>query len=136
MFKDIFFFELKYRFKRPSSYLYFVCIFLMVFMAVATDSIIIGEEAGNMLRNSPSFIFRLTAIISAFGMIVTSAMMSTPVFRDFEHETHHLLFSYPLKKSAYVAGRFFGSLLYFICISINTARHYFSLCNCTSVRLV
>ena len=120
MFIDIFLFELKYRAKRPATYLYFLIFFLLVFFATVSDNVTIGEQAGNMLRNSPSAIFRITAIMSAFGVLIVSAIMSTPVLRDFEHSTNHLLFSYPMKKFAYLAGRFLGSYVFalFVFLSI------------------
>lgn len=120
MFIDIFIFELRYRLKRPATYLYFLVFFLLVFFAIASDSVTIGEQAGNMLRNSPAAIYRITAIISAFGMLVVSAIMSTPVLRDFEHNISPVLFSYPLRKFAYLGGRFLGSYVYalFVFLSI------------------
>ncbi len=120
MFVDIFLFEIRYRIKRPATYLYFAIFFLMVFFATVSDSVTIGEQAGNMLRNSPSAIFRITAIMSAFGLLIISAIMSTPILRDFEHNTNHLLYSYPLSKFAYLAGRFLGSYLFaaFVFLSI------------------
>ena len=120
MFWDVFLFELKYRVKRPAAYLYFLILFLLVFGALASNNVTIGEQAGNMLRNSPAAIFRITAIMSAAGMIIISAIMSTPVLRDFEHKTNHLLFSYPLGKFSYLAGRFLGSYVFavFVFLSI------------------
>ncbi|HPE18815.1 MAG TPA: M1 family aminopeptidase [Tenuifilaceae bacterium] len=120
MFWDVFLFELRYRVKRPATYLYFLIIFLLVFGAIASNNVTIGEQAGNLLRNSPAAIFRITAIMTAAGMIIISAMMSNPVLRDFEHKTNHLLFSYPLSKFSYLAGRFLGSYVFavFVFLSI------------------
>lgn len=119
MFIDIFLFELKYRAKRPATYLYFLIFFLLVFVATVSNDVTIGEQAGNMLRNSPSAIFRITAIMNAFGLLVISAIMSTPILRDFEHNTNHLLYSYPLSKFAYLAGRFLGSYLFAIFVFLS-----------------
>ena len=114
MFKDIFLFEIIYRLKRPAAYLYFLVFFMMVFFAIASDQITIGDQTGNMLRNSSLIIFRITAILSAFGIIVMSAIMSPPVLKDFEHGTWNFMYTYPLKKSSYLAGRFLGSYIYAI----------------------
>lgn len=119
MFKDIFLFELRYRARRPATYFYFLIFFLMVFFATVSDNVTIGERAGNLLRNSPSAIFRITAIMNAFGIMVISAIMSTPVYRDFDHNVHPLLYSYPMKKGAYLAGRFLGSYVYAILVFVS-----------------
>jgi len=120
MFKDIFLFEIRYRIKRPATYLYFLFLFLMVFFATVSNSVTIGEQAGNLLRNSPSAIFRIISTMSAFSVLIVSAIMSTPVLRDFEHNTYHLLYSYPMKKFAYLAGRFLGSYVFalFVLLSL------------------
>jgi hypothetical protein len=93
--------------------------FLLVFGAIASNNVTIGEQAGNMLRNSPAAIFRITAIMSAFGVIIVSAIMSTPILRDFEHGTNHMLFSYPLGKLQFLAGRFFGSFVFVVFVFLS-----------------
>ncbi len=112
MLKDIFLFEIVYRLKRPASYLYFLILFIMVFFAIASDQVTIGDQTGNMLRNSSLVIFRITSIMSAFGIIIMSAIMSPPVLKDFEHDTWNFLYAYPLNKFSYLAGRFLGSYMY------------------------
>jgi hypothetical protein len=119
MFKDIFLFELRYRAKRPAAYLYFLFLFLMVFFAIVSNNVTIGEQAGNLLRNSPSAIFRIIAIMSAFSILIVSAIMSTPVLRDFEHNTSPLLYSYPMKKFSYLAGRFLGSYVFSLFVMLS-----------------
>jgi ABC-2 type transport system permease protein len=112
MFKSIFNFELKYRLVRPATYVYFGIFFLLTFLATVTDVVkVSGGSEGIIFRNSPSSIANMLAVFSAFGMLVTSAMMSTPVYRDFEHNSHHLFFTLPITKFGYLGGRFMGSFL-------------------------
>ncbi len=119
MFKDIFLFELRYRAKRPATYLYFLIFFLLVFGATASNNVTIGEQAGNMLRNSPAAIFRIMAIMSAFGVIIVSAIMSTPILRDYDHGINQMLYSYPINKFKYLAGRFLGSFVFAIFVFLS-----------------
>lgn len=119
MFTDILLFELRYRAKRPATYLYFMIFFLLVFGAIASNNVTIGEQAGNLLRNSPAAIFRITAIMSAFGVIIVSAIMSTPILRDYEHGINQMLYSYPLNKFKYLAGRFLGSFIFAIFVFLS-----------------
>lgn len=111
MFGEILKFELKYRFTRPATYIYLGILFLLAFGATASDIVQLGGAIGNTHRNAPLVTIRFAAILSAFGMLVTSAMMSVPVYRDFEHNTHTLFFTTPLNKRDYLLGRFVGSFL-------------------------
>lgn len=119
MFLHFLLFEFKYRIKRPATWAYFGIFFLFSFLIMTTDKIQINSGTGNMFRNAPAMIESNIAILMAFGMLVISAVMGNPVFRDYEHNTHHFLFSYPFKKWEYLLGRFFGSML--ICCLIFTS---------------
>lgn len=108
---NIFLFELKYRIKRPATWAYFAIFFLFAFLIMVTDKISINGGTGNMFRNAPAMVESYIAIFMAFGMLVISAVMGNPVFRDYEHNTHHFLFSYPFGKWEYLLGRFLGSMV-------------------------
>ncbi|GAB2956428.1 M1 family aminopeptidase [Hymenobacter coalescens] len=118
MFLEIFLFELRYRLKRPATYIYFGIMALMAFIAMIAlggafgGGIIIGDaSSGKVLANSPYQINWLMMVMSMFGVFITSAMMGTPVYRDFEHRTHSLYYTAPITKAGYLGGRFLGSLL-------------------------
>lgn len=118
MFKEIFLFELRYRMKRPATSIYFGLMFLMAFLAMLGlsgafgASVIIGDAGGGKVyANSPYQINWVITLLSWFGVLITSAMMGTPVFRDFEHKTHSLYYTTPISKAGYLFGRFCGSFL-------------------------
>ncbi|MTI30472.1 ABC transporter permease/M1 family aminopeptidase, partial [Xanthovirga aplysinae] len=108
---DIFKFELKYRSKRPATYIYFTILFALVFAAVTTDAVTIGGGVGQVKENSPYSIALIMTIVSAFMLFITSAVMGVPVLRDFEHKMESLMFSTPIKKFDYLLGRFAGSFV-------------------------
>jgi ABC-2 type transport system permease protein len=109
MFWKIFAFELKYRLKRPATYVYFFIFFFMTFMAVYSKYVGIGGEGGLVNKNSPYTINLVVMIMTIFGTMICSAIMGVPVFRDFEHNFHEIVFTTPVKKWEYLLGRFFGS---------------------------
>lgn len=111
MFINFLLFELKYRIKRPATWAYFAIFFLFAFLIMTTDKISINGGTGNMFRNAPGIIEGYMAIFMIFGMLVISAVMGNPVYRDYENNMHHFLFSYPFKKWEYLLGRFLGSML-------------------------
>ncbi|MFY7786520.1 MAG: peptidase M1 [Thermoflexibacteraceae bacterium] len=111
MFKEIFLFELRYRMTRPATYLYFLIFFLLPLLAVMTDNIQIGASSEKVLKNAPVVIGTYMGILSAFGILVASAIMGVPVFRDIEHKTNTYFFALPISESAYLMGRFWGSFI-------------------------
>ncbi|MCC5944483.1 MAG: aminopeptidase [Bernardetiaceae bacterium] len=116
MLLEIIRFELKYRLKRPATYLYFLIIFLLTMLAFASDAVIIGGAAGAVKINAPTNITTILLIITAFFMMITSAVMGVAVLRDFEHKTDSLLFTTPIQKRDYLFGRFIGSFIILIFI--------------------
>ncbi|EAY24753.1 ABC transporter permease/M1 family aminopeptidase [Microscilla marina] len=118
MFQAIFKFELKYRFNRPATYLYFVIFTLVGLLYGAIMGGAFGSEVavtitggGKNLANSPYNIMVITGAVGQLGIFVVAAFMGVPVYRDFEHKTFPLFFTKPISKWHYLGGRFFGSLL-------------------------
>ncbi|MCB2379343.1 hypothetical protein LGH70_17225 [Hymenobacter sp. BT635] len=117
MFLEIFLFELRYRLKRPATYIYFVLITAIAFLlmlavgGVFGANVTIGGGGGRVLANSPYQISAILLVVSLFGSFITSSMMGTPVYRDFEHRTHSLYYTNPISKMGYLGGRFLGSFV-------------------------
>ncbi len=110
MFLDFFLFELKLRLKSISTYVYFVLWFLMAFFSVAAQDFgPIG--AGKVLLNGPYATLQYFVQLSAFGMIVMSAIFGPSILRDFQRDTYQLVFTKPISKLAYLGGRWAGSIV-------------------------
>ncbi len=117
MFKDIFIFELKYRFSRPATYIYFGMLFLVAALLIGFGNTPASEK---VYHNSPIVIANLQLLISLFGILIASAVMGVPIYRDIEHGTGTFLFSYPISKFAYFMGRFWGSFVTLLFISLGS----------------
>ncbi|MGI4883465.1 MAG: M1 family aminopeptidase [Janthinobacterium lividum] len=119
MFLPIFLFELKYRLKRPATWIYFFLLFLMAFLLVTAAgggfgtgvSIGLGGDGQTVKINAPFSLNIITMILSVFGVIIASSLMGNPVYRDFEHRTYPLFYTTPISKWGYLGGRFWGSYL-------------------------
>lgn len=111
MFLNFLLFELKYRLRQPMPYLFFLIIGLMIYAAVSSDKVTVGGDMGNVHVNSPYSILFYSAIISLVGMLMITAFINTAALRDYQHKFNEILFSTPIKKSAYLGGRFLGSVL-------------------------
>ncbi|MFH1690803.1 MAG: M1 family aminopeptidase [Candidatus Eisenbacteria bacterium] len=111
MFLDILKFELIYRFRRPVVYVFTAMFFLMVFSAIASDSVQMGGSIGNAARNSPFEIVRLLSMMSVLGLLALTGFVATAVNRDYEYRTSEFFYATPAGKGAFLMGRFFGSLI-------------------------
>jgi ABC-2 type transport system permease protein len=110
MFWEFFSFELKFRLKSASTYVYFALWFFASFLCIAAEDFL---NTGNdkVLLNGPFSTSLLYILFSFFGMIVIAAIFGTSILRDFQRDTYQLLFTKPITKFAYLGGRWAGSFL-------------------------
>ena len=113
MFWQIFLFELKYRTKRPATWIYFFIFVLIGFLSVATGSTPASEK---VMHNAPWVLASGNILFSMVGMLICSAIMGVPLYRDIEHATRNYFFSYPITKGGYFWGRFSGSFFFVLLI--------------------
>jgi len=112
MFWEFFTFELKFRFKSISAYIYFLIWFTFNFLNVASESFgPIGNTNGKILLNGPYANIYNDIGISFFGLIVIAAIFGTSILRDFQRDTIQILFTKPISKFAYLGGRWAGSFV-------------------------
>ncbi|MDO9375894.1 MAG: M1 family aminopeptidase [Ferruginibacter sp.] len=113
MFWQIFLFEIKYRTTRPASWIYFFLFFLIGFLSVATGSTPATEK---VMHNAPWVMADGNIIFSMVGMLVCSAIMGVPLYRDIEHQTRNYFYAYPISKGGYFWGRFLGSFIFVLIV--------------------
>lgn len=118
MFIKIFLFELRYRLKRPATYAYFAILFLFALISGIYGD---GPSSEKAFVNSSYSIGQLLIVISIFQMLISSAVMGVPVYRDIEYKTKDYFFTYPIGEKAYLSGRYLGSfiILVFICLGVH-----------------
>lgn len=108
MFTELFLFELKFRARRIDTYFYILAVF--IFSLISVDFLFEGEF-GAMAKNSPVILARTMGITTALLLLIVSMISGTAILRDFNNNTHALLFSYPFTKFEYLSGRYLGSFL-------------------------
>src|SRR5580700_7681100 len=103
-------FELKFRAKSISTYVYFALFFFLSFFSIAAEDFF---STGNdkILLNGPGSTGILYTIFSFFGSIIMAAIFGTSILRDFQRDTYQIIFTKPVTKFAYLGGRWAGSLL-------------------------
>ncbi len=110
MFKNFFLSELKYSFRQPMLYLFFLIVFLLVFAANVTDNVTIGGSIGNVYRNAPNVITIYSIILTLFGLLFAAAFFNNSALRDHKNNFQEILFSKPIDKFGYYMGKFSASL--------------------------
>ncbi len=110
LFWEFFFFELKFRIKSLSTWVYFATWFLVSFLAIAAEDFI-STGNGKQLLNGPYSTTILYTFFSLFGTIIIAAIFGTSALRDFQRDTLQLIFTKPINKFAYLGGRWAGSFV-------------------------
>src|SRR5271154_3202226 len=112
LFWEFFKFELKFRCKSLSTYVYFLMWFAFSFLSVASENFgPIGFNNGKVLLNGPFAIATYYWYSTLFGLIVIAAIFGTSILRDFQRDTYQILFTKPISKFAYLGGRWAGSFV-------------------------
>src|ERR1700722_7292172 len=112
MFWEFLAFELRFRAKSISTYVYFLLWFAFSFFCIASESFgPVASSNGKVLLNGP-FGNTLDDTFSCFfGLIVIAAIFGTSILRDFQRDTYQMLFTKPISKFAYLGGRWAGSFV-------------------------
>ena len=114
MWYEVFKFELKYRLKRPDTYLFFL--FLLLFALFGVEFVFQGIDLGLVKKNAPLVIAKSMGAITGLSMLIASMIMGVPVLRDFQYDTASLIYVNPISKKDYLLGRYLGSLAVLIFI--------------------
>ncbi len=109
MWNEILKFEIKYRLKRPETYLYFV--FLTTVSIFGVDFIFQGVELGLVSKNAPVVISKTMGAITGIFMIAASLIMGIPMIRDDQYQITPLVYTLPIRKLELLVGRYLGSFI-------------------------
>jgi ABC-2 type transport system permease protein len=112
MFWEFFTFELRFRAKSASTYVYFLLWLTFSFLCVASENFgPVANSNGKVLLNGPYAITVNDQVACLFGIIVVAAIFGTSALRDFQRDTYQILFTKPVSKFAYLGGRWAGSFV-------------------------
>src|SRR5579863_2779328 len=112
MFWEFFTFELRFRIKSISTYVYFLVWLAFSFLTVASESFgPVGNSNGKVLLNGPYANSFNDVGSCLFGVIIIAAIFGTSILRDFQRDTFQILFTKPVSKFAYLGGRWAGSFV-------------------------
>src|SRR5215831_12027168 len=120
-------FEFRQRFRRISTYVYFVVLFAMAFIFQLTvggafpgASVDFGT-GGRVFANAPYALFAVIVYISTFAVVITAALAGQATYQDVDSNSTQFFFTAPITKFDYLAGRFLGSLAVQLIIFLSIA---------------
>ncbi len=125
MFKKIFLYELRYWLTQPSTYIYFLVFFGIAFLSFAgTAGFFDGPSTSTEKQrflNSPHEINYMLQYFGKFFLFLLPAIIGTSVFKDYKHNVHTILYSFPIEKKDYLLGKFWSALLVVCSITLAVA---------------
>ena len=92
-------------------YVFLLINVLLVFFAVTSDDVTIGQSYGNVHKNAPYVVIGMYANMSVIILLMTTAFAQAAALRDFSYNTHEIVFSTPIRKYSYLMGRFLGAVI-------------------------
>lgn len=119
-FLKIFLFEIRYRLRRWDTYIYFIAFFIFSFYSIVSSTVFknYGGAGARVYANSTNTISYFISTMSIWLIAIAAALTSVPVMRDRETKTGNFYFALPITKSGYLFGRFLGTIVILIFISL------------------
>ncbi|MEQ9165489.1 MAG: M1 family aminopeptidase [Fulvivirga sp.] len=127
MLRSIYTFEVKRLLKQPANYFYFVVFFGIALVSILGtggyfDGIPETDKEVRLLNSAHeiNFIFQY---FNKFFLFLLPTIIGMVIYKDFRNNMHPILYSYPIKKSDYLLGKFLSSLtlVFLITLSIGIA---------------
>src|SRR3954471_19586874 len=101
---EVFRFEVRYRLRQPSTWVYALVLFGIPFLMMH------AINGSRQYLNAPLMVANASALLGSIGMLVTAGIFGDAAGRDVHSRMHALFYTSPLRESHYLAGRFLGGL--------------------------
>ena len=111
MLLQIAWFEIRYWLRSWMLWIFTLIIAAMIFGAVSSDHIVVGNALSNTFHNAPFVIENYYSIIGLLTLLMVTAFVNSAAARDFSYNTFQIIFSTPIKRRDFIFGRFLGSTL-------------------------
>ena len=109
MFLRIALFEIRFWLRSWMVWIFLFIIALLIFGAVSTDQIQVGNSLSNTYHNAPYVIQNYYSFIGLLTLLMSTAFVTSAAIRDFSYNTHQIIFTTPLKRFDFLVGRFIGA---------------------------
>ena len=104
-FGEVFRFEVEYRLRQPSTWVYALVLFGIPFLMMH------AINGSSQYLNAPVMVMQASAILGSIGMLVTAGIFGDAASRDVQTRMHSLFYTSPVRERDYLGGRFLGGLV-------------------------
>lgn len=111
MFREILRFEWRQQLKGPLFWIIALAFAALAFAAAGSDHIRVGGAIGNVHRNAPYVVVKMLTSFTLIGMFLVAVFVAGAALRDFEAGMAEMVFATPIKRRAYLGGRFVAGYL-------------------------
>lgn len=116
MFREIFVYEIKRWLRLPLFYIYFAILFAFTFLIMAVaygafDSVSATTDDRGTFANAPISILMTVNSMVSLAIFILPSIFGTSAYRDFEYNTHAMMFTTRITKTGFLLGRFLGSVV-------------------------
>ncbi len=108
---QFFFFEIRYWLKSIMLWVFTGIVALLVLLAMSTDQVTVGGSIGNTYRNAPFVVEQYYSIFWFITLLMVTAFANSAAAREFACDMNQIIFSKPIRKLDFLAGRFLGSVV-------------------------
>ena len=114
MFKAIFAYEIKYNFRKPTTFIFFG---LFLGIGFLMSQVLGGAfqnataNLGKTYMNSSIVISSIFSAIIYWTLLLFPGIIGDSIYRDFRTESYPLFFTKPITVGGYLGGRFLGSVM-------------------------
>ena len=105
MLGEVFRFEVGYRLRQPSTWIYALVLFGMPFLLMH------AINGSSQYLNAPVMVMQASTILGSLGMLVTAGIFGDAASRDVQTRMHALFYTSPVRERHYLGGRFLGGLV-------------------------
>ena len=105
MLGEVFRFEVGYRLRQPSTWIYAAVLLGIPFLMMH------AINGSRQYLNAPEMVINASAILGGIGMLVSAGVFGDAAARDVASRTHALFYTSPLRERDYILGRFLGAVV-------------------------
>ena len=102
---EVFRFEVEYRVRQPSTWVYALVLFGLPF------GLLHAINGSSKYMNAPLMVMQMSTFLGSLGMLVTAGVFGDAASRDVQTRMHSLFYTSPVREAHYLGGRFLGALL-------------------------
>lgn len=118
---QIFKYEISYWLKKPVIYFYFLAFFGFTFLSFIGEGGYFLETIPSSpyqeILNSPSSIATIFQYMGKLLLFLLPAIIGVSIYKDFKYRAHHIMYTFPIRKSVFLLAKFFSAFAIVIFIS-------------------